>query len=98
MNKEIVVIGGGPGGIEAAREAANLGMKVTMVSAGPVGGRAGPRGRVVAGGGEGDRHGVGGAAHAAYIDLGETGETKNGYAKALVCAAKKIISLCPLVH
>ncbi len=41
MDKEIVVIGGGPAGIEAAREAARLGIQVTMVSAGPVGGRAG---------------------------------------------------------
>lgn len=41
MSKEVVVIGGGPAGIEAAREAAKLGLDVTMVSAEPVGGRAG---------------------------------------------------------
>ena len=41
MSKEVVVIGGGPAGIEAAREAAKLGLAVTMVSAEPVGGRAG---------------------------------------------------------
>lgn len=41
MSKEIVVIGGGPAGIEAAREAVKLGLRVTLVSAGPVGGRAG---------------------------------------------------------
>ena len=41
MSKEILVIGGGPAGIEAAREAAKVGLRVTLVSAGPVGGRAG---------------------------------------------------------
>jgi pyruvate/2-oxoglutarate dehydrogenase complex dihydrolipoamide dehydrogenase (E3) component len=41
MEKEILVIGGGPAGIEAAREAVKSGLSVTMVSAGPVGGRAG---------------------------------------------------------
>jgi pyruvate/2-oxoglutarate dehydrogenase complex dihydrolipoamide dehydrogenase (E3) component len=41
MRKEILVIGGGPAGIEAAREAVKSGLGVTMVSAGPVGGRAG---------------------------------------------------------
>ncbi len=41
MSKEIVVIGGGPAGIEAAREAAKLGLAVILISAGPVGGRAG---------------------------------------------------------
>ena len=41
MSNEILVIGGGPAGIEAAREAAKVGLRVTLVSAGPVGGRAG---------------------------------------------------------
>ena len=41
MKKNVLVIGGGPAGIEAAREAARLGLQVTMVSDGPVGGRAG---------------------------------------------------------
>jgi pyruvate/2-oxoglutarate dehydrogenase complex dihydrolipoamide dehydrogenase (E3) component len=41
MRKEIIVIGGGPAGIEAAREAVKAGLGVTLVSAGPVGGRAG---------------------------------------------------------
>jgi pyruvate/2-oxoglutarate dehydrogenase complex dihydrolipoamide dehydrogenase (E3) component len=41
VSKEVVVIGGGPAGIEAAREAAKLGLAVTMISAEPVGGRAG---------------------------------------------------------
>jgi dihydrolipoamide dehydrogenase len=41
VDKEIIVIGGGPAGIEAAREAVRLGLSVTMVSAGAVGGRTG---------------------------------------------------------
>jgi dihydrolipoamide dehydrogenase len=39
--REIVVIGGGPAGIEAALAAAAAGAAVTVVSDGPVGGRAG---------------------------------------------------------
>ncbi|MFN2279292.1 MAG: FAD-dependent oxidoreductase, partial [Candidatus Promineifilaceae bacterium] len=41
MVKECVIIGGGPAGIEAAREAVKLGLDVTLVSAGEIGGRAG---------------------------------------------------------
>ncbi|NNJ12289.1 FAD-dependent oxidoreductase [Chloroflexales bacterium ZM16-3] len=40
MNREITVIGGGPAGIEAALAAAGAGAHVTLVSEGPVGGRA----------------------------------------------------------
>jgi dihydrolipoamide dehydrogenase len=39
--KQVVVIGGGPAGVEAARAAAQAGAKVTIISDGPVGGRAG---------------------------------------------------------
>ncbi|MFN2103618.1 MAG: dihydrolipoyl dehydrogenase family protein [Candidatus Promineifilaceae bacterium] len=41
MVKECVIIGGGPAGIEAAREAVKLGLDVSLVSAGEIGGRAG---------------------------------------------------------
>lgn len=41
MAKQIVVIGGGPAGIEAARTAATAGAKVTLITDEPVGGRAG---------------------------------------------------------
>ncbi|MCB0159311.1 MAG: FAD-dependent oxidoreductase, partial [Caldilineaceae bacterium] len=41
MAKQIVVIGAGPAGIEAARTAAKAGAHVTLVSDAPVGGRAG---------------------------------------------------------
>ncbi len=41
MSKPIIVIGGGPAGIEAARAAASAGGQVILVSEGPVGGRAG---------------------------------------------------------
>ena len=41
MSKQIVIIGGGPAGIEAAREAAKAGGQVTLVSNTPLGGRAG---------------------------------------------------------
>jgi pyruvate/2-oxoglutarate dehydrogenase complex dihydrolipoamide dehydrogenase (E3) component len=41
MTKQIMVIGGGPAGIEAARAAATAGATVTLVSDSPVGGRAG---------------------------------------------------------
>ncbi len=41
MSKHIIVIGGGPAGIEAARAAATAGSEVTLVSEGPVGGRSG---------------------------------------------------------
>lgn len=41
MNKQIIIIGGGPAGIEAARAAAKAGSRVTLVSEGPVGGRSG---------------------------------------------------------
>lgn len=41
MNKQIIIIGGGPAGIEAARAAAKAGSHVTLVSEGPVGGRSG---------------------------------------------------------
>ena len=39
--KHIIVIGGGPAGIEAARTAVLAGQKVTLISDAPVGGRAG---------------------------------------------------------
>ena len=39
--KKIIVIGGGPAGVEAAVSAAKAGAQVTIVSNGPVGGRAG---------------------------------------------------------
>jgi len=39
--KNIIVIGGGPAGIEAARTAASTGQKVIIVSDAPLGGRAG---------------------------------------------------------
>ncbi|MCB8959333.1 MAG: NAD(P)/FAD-dependent oxidoreductase [Ardenticatenales bacterium] len=41
MSKHVIVIGGGPAGIEAARAAAQAGAKVSLISEGPVGGRAG---------------------------------------------------------
>jgi pyruvate/2-oxoglutarate dehydrogenase complex dihydrolipoamide dehydrogenase (E3) component len=41
MARHIVVIGGGPAGIEAAAAAARAGAQVTLVSDGPPGGRAG---------------------------------------------------------
>ena len=41
MNDGIVVIGGGPAGVEAAVEAASLGCPVHLISDAPVGGRAG---------------------------------------------------------
>jgi len=41
MSQKIVIIGGGPAGIEAARAAAAAGAQVTLISEGPVGGRAG---------------------------------------------------------
>ncbi len=41
MTKQLIVIGGGLGGSEAARSAARAGAKVTLVTDGPIGGRAG---------------------------------------------------------
>ncbi|HFQ93840.1 MAG TPA: NAD(P)/FAD-dependent oxidoreductase [Anaerolineae bacterium] len=41
MSKQIVIIGGGPAGIEAAREAVRAGGRVALVSNAPLGGRAG---------------------------------------------------------
>lgn len=41
MSKQIIIIGGGPAGIEAATAAAKAGASVKLVSNGPVGGRAG---------------------------------------------------------
>lgn len=41
MSKKIVIIGGGPAGIEAAKAASKAGGAVTLVSNSPVGGRAG---------------------------------------------------------
>jgi len=41
MERHLTVIGGGPAGVEAAVTAANHGARVTLVSDGPVGGRAG---------------------------------------------------------
>ena len=41
MSDQLLVIGGGPAGIEAAREAARLGLAAILVSDGPIGGRAG---------------------------------------------------------
>lgn len=41
MSKQIVVIGGGPAGIEAALAAARAGAGVTLISDSPVGGRSG---------------------------------------------------------
>ncbi len=41
MSEQIVVIGAGPGGVEAAATAARAGRPVTLISDGPVGGRAG---------------------------------------------------------
>lgn len=41
MSKQIVVIGGGPAGVEAARAAATTGAQVMLVSDAPIGGRAG---------------------------------------------------------
>lgn len=41
MTKQIVVIGGGPAGVEAARAAARAGGEVTLVHDAPIGGRAG---------------------------------------------------------
>lgn len=41
MSRTIMVIGGGPAGIEAAVAAARAGAHVTLVSEGPLGGRAG---------------------------------------------------------
>ena len=41
MGKQVIIIGSGPAGIEAARAAAKAGGTVTLVSEGPVGGRSG---------------------------------------------------------
>lgn len=41
MTRRVTVIGGGPAGIEAARAAARAGAAVTLISEGPLGGRAG---------------------------------------------------------
>ena len=41
MRKNIVIIGGGPAGLEAARAAAKAGAQVTLVSNEGLGGRAG---------------------------------------------------------
>lgn len=41
MSRQIIIIGGGPAGVEAARAAAKNGAEVTVVSTTPVGGRAG---------------------------------------------------------
>lgn len=41
MAKHVLVIGAGPAGLEAARAAAMAGARVTLVSEGPLGGRAG---------------------------------------------------------
>lgn len=41
MSEQIVVIGGGPAGVEAAATAARAGRPVTLISDGPPGGRAG---------------------------------------------------------
>ncbi|MBX0330928.1 FAD-dependent oxidoreductase [Oscillochloris sp. ZM17-4] len=41
MTRQIAVIGGGPAGVEAALAAARAGARVTLVSEGPIGGRAG---------------------------------------------------------
>nr|HMQ55649.1 FAD-dependent oxidoreductase [Anaerolineae bacterium] len=41
MSKKIIVIGGGPAGLEAAKAAAQAGARVTLVSDSPLGGRAG---------------------------------------------------------
>ena len=41
MSKQIIVIGGGPAGVEAALTAARAGAGVTLVSETPIGGRAG---------------------------------------------------------
>jgi dihydrolipoamide dehydrogenase len=41
MSEQVIVVGGGPAGIEAARAASSAGARVTLVSEGPVGGRAG---------------------------------------------------------
>lgn len=41
MSRHVLVVGGGPAGIEAARAARSAGAEVTLVSEGPVGGRAG---------------------------------------------------------
>lgn len=41
MHKKIIVIGGGPAGIEAAAAAARAGAQVTLISNAPIGGRAG---------------------------------------------------------
>ncbi len=41
MNKNIVIVGGGPAGVEAALAAQQIGTNVTIISDGPIGGRAG---------------------------------------------------------
>ncbi|MEJ2747580.1 MAG: FAD-dependent oxidoreductase, partial [Anaerolineae bacterium] len=41
MHKKIIVIGGGPAGVEAAAAAAKAGAQVTLISNAPIGGRAG---------------------------------------------------------
>jgi pyruvate/2-oxoglutarate dehydrogenase complex dihydrolipoamide dehydrogenase (E3) component len=41
MTKHVIVVGGGPAGVEAARAAAGAGARVSLVSNAPVGGRAG---------------------------------------------------------
>lgn len=41
MTRKIIIVGGGPAGIEAAKAAARAGSQVTLITEGPVGGRAG---------------------------------------------------------
>jgi heterodisulfide reductase subunit A-like polyferredoxin len=41
MSRHILIIGGGPAGIEAATAAAQAGSRVMLISPGPIGGRAG---------------------------------------------------------